>query len=207
MEEVRRSLKLTQEEKLYYVKLNKCLACNRKKEYGQDDCYYCEECEDIFYKIPTWTKVLKDWKNGEYPKFNMRNRFLYETSVCKENGIYEEVLVEDKELNRMIYDPNTFAEHMDSNFLVTSFLNLSGDTLLIIPMPEPNTEFTTIKEFEEQASENLKREFWIYAAKEIEKYIDKNEEVWVSTHGKGVGYFHLRICKRPKYYVSELKNL
>ena len=38
--------------------------------------------------------------------------------------------------------------------------------------------------------------------------LKKNENVWVSTHGLGVDYLHVRISNNPKYYESsKLKKL
>ena len=31
----------------------------------------------------------------------------------------------------------------------------------------------------------------------------ENKKVWISAHGLGVPYFHIRICNKPKYYFSE----
>ena len=31
----------------------------------------------------------------------------------------------------------------------------------------------------------------------------KHKKVWISAHGLGVPYFHLRISTKPKYYFDE----
>lgn len=153
-----------------------------------------------------WKDRLSDWKSGFYPCFNKDKRFFYETGICKDNTQYKEEIITSNMLNSINYDISPFTSYINNNLKVTSFPNKNGDTILVIPMPELNTKFTTIKEFEDQASVELKQAFWEYAANEIEKFIENNGHAYVSTHGLGVGYFHLRISHKPKYYVSNLKD-
>ena len=55
---------------------------------------------------------------------------------------------------------------------VTSFENLSGDALLVIPIPKQGKNFTTIKHFIDNASETQKKHFWEYVSQKI-KYFNK----------------------------------
>ncbi len=36
----------------------------------------------------------------------------------------------------------------------------------------------------------------------ISKTLHKNEKLWISTHGLGIYYLHVRISKKPKYYIT-----
>jgi hypothetical protein len=69
-------------------------------------------------------------------------------------------------------------------------------------MPRKNKKFTTIKDFIDNASEYQQRKFWIKTANEIKKVLNTNDKIYVSTHGTGVNYFHLRLDKNPKYYQT-----
>jgi hypothetical protein len=48
-----------------------------------------------------------------------------------------------------------------------------------------------------------KKFFWKKVASEIKKYLKDNDKVYISTHGLGVNYFHLRLDKYPKYYQTK----
>ena len=58
-----------------------------------------------------------------------------------------------------------------------------------------------------KASEIQKRELWKKVALEANKMLKNNDNIWISTHGLGVNYLHVRICNNPKYYEnSKLKK-
>jgi hypothetical protein len=101
-------------------------------------------------------------------------------------------------------DYTPFNQHIlnTKNKDAVSFFNISGDTILVVPIPRKNKFYTTMKEFINFASESQQIGFWQLVAEQIElcfltSDIDK---LYISTHGLGVNYFHLRICTKPKYY-------
>lgn len=156
-----------------------------------------------------WSDALIFWSHGTYlqqPKF-IKNRFMYETSICNKqlNNIYNERFIEVPELNKIKeqnYEP--FIEYIENSKskYATSFYNISKDTLLVIPIPRKNKNFSTIKDFMDNASKTHQRFFWKYVSQEILTFLQTNENVFVSTHGLGVHYFHIRLCKYPKYYKT-----
>ena len=81
-------------------------------------------------------------------------------------------------------------------------MNPSKDTLLIIPMPRNGNCYATIKDFCDNAPKVQQIEFWKQASKLIRKQLKKENKLWVSAHGLGVPYFHLRVCNKPKYYFD-----
>jgi len=74
---------------------------------------------------------------------------------------------------------------------------------LIIPIPKQGKQFTTIKDFIDTASVTQQKEFWIYTSKIIKETLEKNPKIYISTHGLGVPYFHLRLDTKPKYYQTK----
>ncbi len=146
-----------------------------------------------------------------YPA-NINSRFFYETSVCgpdPSTSIFKENFIPAKELDDIsTQDYTPFLEQIqdgaDINQIARSFYNKSGDTLLIIPYPHPTIQYPTIKEFIDLAPQEVKSEFWKFAADQIRQFIATHGKVYVSTHGLGVSYFHLRLCTFPKYYHSQL---
>jgi len=80
---------------------------------------------------------------------------------------------------------------------------------MIVPKPRKGKNFSTIKNFIDEASNIQQKSFWKKVSLEINKSL-KNmpkeySKLYVSTHGLGIPYFHLRLEYVPKYYVS--KNL
>ena len=112
-----------------------------------------------------WKNKIKDWKLGNYLVYpnNIKNKFFYETNVCDKNmnNIYEEKFIESKSLNNIKQDYSSFLDYItkSTNKYVISFNNLSSDTILIIPIPKKNKDFTTIKDFCDNSSKNIKNYF------------------------------------------------
>ena len=155
-----------------------------------------------------WKDKIELWKSGVYQTYpdSIKSRFFYETFVCDKNmkNKYKEKFIESKQLQHITQDYSSFIDYIQNskNQYVTSFINLSGDTLLIIPIPKKNKDYTTIKDFCDNASITQQKHFWKRVAIEIEKILRDNDKIYVSTHGLGVPYFHLRLDKIPKYYNS-----
>ncbi len=156
-----------------------------------------------------WEQKLEQWKSGisqTYPK-NIKSRFFFETYVCDQNlkNKYQEKFIPSKILQQLTYDQSAYQKYIEQsdNKYVTSFYNLSGDSKLIIPIPKKGKTFTTIKDFIDTASETHQKHFWKYVAQEIMDMLKKNSKIYVSTHGLGVPYFHLRLDTRPKYYQTK----
>jgi hypothetical protein len=159
-----------------------------------------------------WENVLKNWKHGIIPTYPMhiKTRFIWRTNSINNNKEYLDEMVEDKQLPTK-QDYTSFQEHIhqSNNRYVTSFPNLSHDTILVIPMPKKNKNkgyrnFSTIKDFIDNASNTQQRAFWKKVYNEIEEFRRIYPKVWVSTHGKGVSYLHVRISSTPKYYDGSL---
>jgi len=156
-----------------------------------------------------WSDKIKKWKSGEYqiyPK-NIKSKFFYETFVCDKNmtNEYHEKFLINNNLEKLTQDYSSFDSYIKSskNKYVTSFQNLGGDSILIIPIPRKSKNFTTIKDFIDNASITQQIKFWKYAGSIIETILQTNDKIYISTHGLGVPYFHLRLDKHPKYYQTK----
>lgn len=99
-------------------------------------------------------------------------------------------------------DYSQFQKYIEKskNKHVVSFHNLSKDTILVIPMPRKNRNFATLKHFVDYASKTQQVAFWKHVAQILKKYQDG---YYVSVHGHGVPYLHVRISKIPKYYFAK----
>jgi hypothetical protein len=89
-----------------------------------------------------------------------------------------------------------FAQALPSQ-LFTNFINLSGDTHLVVPLPRQfRTNYANLATFSRTSDPETLRGFWMYAF----KIIHRLNPTWVSTHGLGVSWLHLRLSSTPRYY-------
>lgn len=155
-----------------------------------------------------WIDILEKWTNGEFFKYpnSIKNKFLWNTSIIKNNGDckFEQRFKVDTSLPSQ-EDYTSFQKFINKskNKSVLSFNNLSGDTILVIPKPKANKNFATIKDFCDNASDTQQKEFWKKVSSIIKKELKNGNEIYVSTHGHGVYFLHVRISKYPKYYFSK----
>lgn len=156
----------------------------------------------------SWNTVLNNWLNGNYYKYpkKIKNKFMWNTSVIKNNGnskFIEKFRVNDKLPIQQNF--NSFKSHIkkSKNKYVTSFYNLNKDTILVVPVHRRYKNYATIKDFCDNASITQQKYFWKEVAKLIKNIIKKEKYIWVSTHGLGVPYMHIRISNKPKYYFDK----
>lgn len=93
------------------------------------------------------------------------------------------------------------------NKYVVSFINLSKDTILVVPMPIPGKNYATLRDFIDNAPEIQQKYFWRKVAELATELMNEKGKVWISVHGLDVRYTHVRISTTPKYYFDdELKK-
>lgn len=96
------------------------------------------------------------------------------------------------------------ADHPPSSRDARSFFstdkNVEKDSIVLVcPIPDTGKDYTTIKDFQDNASAAKKTAFWHTVGRCIIWGMNKWGTVYVSTHGLGVAYLHLRIEKDPKH--------
>ena len=161
----------------------------------------------FFNKDKTWCQVLDEWSRGvgSVCNFPMSGRFQWNTSVAKwEGSVFRQECKLDASLPK-VQDFTPFVKHIDESKdpEATAFPNISGDTMLVVPMPKEGKNFATLWDFMQNASSRQQQAFWKRVAKETRRQMKLHGKVWVSTHGQGVAYLHVRICTHPKYYLSQ----
>lgn len=160
----------------------------------------------------SWNDTLALWEEGHYPTkpLGVTKDFVFETSVCYPGAPYVEKYEESQRLEDSPFNPQPFAQYLSSNQhpYLSVFQNLSGDSILVIPTNLPGTHFKSIKEFMEQATPEHQIFFWRYVVILIKGLWNSGRtHFYVSTHGLGVGYFHLRIDPTPKYYITGVDKI
>ena len=159
-----------------------------------------------------WSDVLTNWEKGitlKYPK-KVKGKFLWNTSVLKNDGKvkFKQTFRTNNNLPQL-QNNNDFQEYIKNsqNKYVVSFPNLSKDTMLVIPMPIIGKNYVTLKYFIDNAPKIQQQEFWKKVAEVAKNFMNEKGKVWISVHGLGVHYTHVRISTSPKYYFNnELKK-
>lgn len=157
-----------------------------------------------------WSEKLENWKSGKdipkYPSY-IKKQFFWETSpiyrdIDKE---FEETFIESDRLETLDEDYSPFIDYIDNSVsrYATSFDNPSKDTKLIIPIPDHENDYSGIKLFLDNAPIEQQQYLWSLVSKEVNNMLERFDRVWVSTHGLGVSYLHVRIDSRPKYYKTK----
>lgn len=155
-----------------------------------------------------WGQILKEWENGYEMQYNIfiKNKFFYECSPYEnDESEYKYALIENSNLNNINQDCTPFNEYIRTNYshYTISFYNLSKTAKLIIPTPIPGKNFTTLKDFIDNAPKHIQHEFWKHVAREVRQMKKQYNKVWVSTHGLEIGYLHMIIDSDHKYYCTD----
>lgn len=159
----------------------------------------------------TWKARIEQWKQGKnLPRIT--SSVFWETSRMHGRGLSEfkqKTTSASKHLPMsMRADSSAFAQHVRGKKSTVAFQNLGNTATLVAPPHRTgsNKNFSHIATFYKHASPAEIRDLWRTVAKVVETKMNKGESVYVSTHGTGVPWLHVRIESTPKYYVSELKN-
>ena len=165
-----------------------------------------------------WNKVLDNWKHGiilALPK-NINKPFIWRCSVLDKNELleYKHEFIEDsrfighekQDLGIMASSLNK--KKFDKEKYVVAFPNLNGDTVLVVPKERIGKHFTSIYYFSKNASLLQQKMFCKRVSIDARKALNKFTYVFISTHGLGIDYLHVRICSYPKYYEkSKLQKI
>jgi len=107
-------------------------------------------------------------------------------------------------------DPSSFNDKFNvtksTKFVI--FDNISGDTKLISPVPstkkENNNEFCGhIMNFMKYCDDDQKHDLLKMLGDHVKNIMSLSikQSIYVSTHGHGIPWLHIRISTHPKYYV------
>ncbi|RHZ37251.1 DUF6940 family protein [endosymbiont GvMRE of Glomus versiforme] len=127
------------------------------------------------------------------------------------NRPFEFVVIKNEKLNNINQNYSSFKEYIDKN--EKSFISRRGATL-IIPLPEKNKDneeldYKNLASFIQNVPDNSEQQktLWQEVARQLETNLEDKNPRWLSAHGLGVPYLHVRIDKQPIYYSwSEYKE-
>ena len=184
-----------------------------------------------FWKGISWSELSMDWFTGIVLKFikeakegGFGSGILMEFPVLDYKNEFEEayvVFTSTRMFEGICADPSDFQNQFDKNAddnntteTVIAFHNLSKDAVLVVP--RHGSEKKDLRKYHHLASyltnssqEDIRKLLKKTADKVIELHEDKertanNTPLYVSTHGGGVPWLHIRLCNSPKYYHYKL---
>lgn len=128
----------------------------------------------------------------EFPPYNSRTH----------NNLAEFVFVKAPKFN--LSNSESFLEYFQNKNEgdVIIFKNLSKDTDLITVVSHNgrNNVYSDIMKFMRDGNNNIKHDLLKTIGNEMLKHTKSHENIYLSTHGFGVPWLHIRIGKFPKYY-------
>jgi hypothetical protein len=162
----------------------------------------------------TWDKTLNRWKLGHPPDM-CRDRacsaVMFESSPMRASadglvtGCIRTSLLPTPKLRRSP-SSKTFKKHIEAA-LVDSRIGIAFDGIngpsqrFVIP----TVPCTDIADFQQKCTGDQYALFWVLVATEAEAFAraHPDQNVYISTHGLGVPWLHIRIELVPKYYVDK----
>lgn len=98
-------------------------------------------------------------------------------------------------------NPDPFREYFgpSEGKKIAVFDNLGSDARLIAPSPLPNSNYSHIGVFTDEAPMQQQQNLWQTVGRVTEELIS-DEPLWLNTAGGGVAWLHIRLDSRPKYY-------
>lgn len=141
-----------------------------------------------------WSSILRSVPFGSYA---------WECPPLTATGAsrsFECVFVSSPALASLRPEPRAFAGHFRREARVATFPNLGGDAVLVAPAPaDADSEFTHLARFAAAATPEHANTFWQAVGEAVARRVG-SKPVWLSTAGLGVGWLHVRLDDRPKYY-------
>ena len=125
---------------------------------------------------------------------------------CLKNNLdknFEFVIKNKLELKKIKLNTTVYKKYFKQNENVASFLNLTGDTTLIVPKMLPGVNknsYLNISTFSKYAPMDQQILVWKKVFKELKKC---KHSCFLNTHGLGYGWLHIRIDEKPKYYLFD----
>lgn len=144
------------------------------------------------------TQVLKDIP---FASFRWESPPVHSDALHKD---FEFVVVDAPELE-VAADKQTFAEYFRSMGAgqVGEFTNLSGDAQLIVPSPiDPDSNYNHFGAFLHSAPYPQIHALWKRVGDAATR-LTGSRPLWLNTAGAGVSWLHIRVDRRPKYYVYQ----
>lgn len=113
------------------------------------------------------------------------------------------VVLDSPALAKIEPDRRPFPGALVGPATVASFANLSGDALLVSPRKIASRDcYPHLAAFVRTAPSHQVHDLWIAVGAAVQEELEtRPDPVWVSTSGLGVPWLHVRLDRRPKYFL------
>lgn len=164
---------------------------NAKK--GGRPVLWIEALDELENQGPIFDQFIEILKAAPYEKY------FFEASRVDDTTPAAFVLIDGPTLPD---DPNPqqYLRYFKSDSSYAVFLNLDKTFLLVSPKPRDDLNYVTIGSYMRQAPDFDIRELWSGVFRTVRGAYRKKPGVWLSTHGRGIPWLHVRIGWTPKYY-------
>ncbi|MEM9827769.1 MAG: hypothetical protein AAF958_14355 [Planctomycetota bacterium] len=133
--------------------------------------------------------------------------YRWETPAITDSTVgrpFEFVLIHSPSFCQRQTDAKTYADYFtdsDSDDGIVTFLNLRGDSTLVVPSPRAaDTAYGHLAAFFRHAPPDQVDSIWRVLAAKVKSRLG-SQPIWVSSAGGGVAWLHIRLDSRPKYYA------
>jgi len=116
---------------------------------------------------------------------------------------YECVITQTDAFSKRVANFRPFSRAVSPGQRISTFPNLSGEALLVVPNPSDEISFNgrDLISFLQTAPDDLVHDLWKAIGKETASAIENGTPFqYLSTHGLGVLWLHIRLEQGPKYY-------
>lgn len=176
---------------------------------GSDGNIPSHECKpftdgyEIVYEL-TWAQALEALQGSEFmsrfllhlQRVPYADCYLEMSKATPDQPFSFKVINAKGALKAKSADRTAYDEHCSGSARVSVFKNLDGDALLVIPC-DKDKDYGHLVSFTASAPKQLQIELW----REVFAIVKRDAQAaYVSTHGLGVPWLHVRIESTPKYY-------
>lgn len=167
--------------------------------------------------VVTWQQVIALWQHSSEFRTVFTTAlaqvplpaFFWETppiTTASLNQPWECVTVVAPTLAQVAPDPDPFSRYLSSSSqeIISTFPNLGGDALLVVPQQQGDLQaYTHLANFLRLAPTAQVHRLWQVLGQTIQQHLIHRGErpLWVSTSGLGVYWLHVRLDDAPKYYA------
>ncbi len=180
--------------------------------------FYPCQCDAASHAEPvTWQQAIALWQHSDEFRTLFTQAlaqvpfeaFFWETPPLTASSLeapWAWVTVDAPPLATVAPDLTPFSRYLNAarTESVTTFANLGGDALLIVPCQHGDVSlYTHLGTFVRSASAAQIHRLWQVLGQTLQQHwmTRHGQPLWVSTSGLGVYWLHLRLDDRPKYYT------
>lgn len=165
---------------------------------------------EIYESDVSWSQFLNLTKGGDTTFVDLLKElsspFYLELPPVKQSQLCEQMFefsITYTQTLPTVEDPEPFTHYFHNKKEYNYFWNLSQDCILFIPMKQSGVNSAHLYTFLQTCphSEKFFQKFFSVLQENIFPLFG-DIPVWISTHGNGVPWLHIRVCNRPKYYCN-----